>query len=144
MSGVNKAIILGNLGRDPETRYSRDGKPITNFSVATSQKYQDKEQTEWHNVVCFGRLAEISGEYLRKGSKVYVEGALRTSSWEKDGQKHYKTEIIAGQLQMLSSGERSLEERVSDAEKHVAGLPVSSGDLDDDLPFMTHEKGWLV
>ena len=97
--GINKVILIGNLGRDPETRYSQRGTPVTNFSVATSESWRDRqsgeqqERTEWHNVVCFARLAEIAGEYLKKGSKVYIEGSLRTSSWEQDGQKRYRTEI---------------------------------------------------
>lgn len=105
--GINKVILIGNLGRDPETRYAGNGGAVTNFSIATSENWRDKasgenqERTEWHNVVCFARLAEIAGEYLRKGSKVYIEGSLRTSSWEKDGQKRYKTEVMARELQML-------------------------------------------
>lgn len=107
--GINKVILIGNLGRDPETRYSQGGSAVTNFSVATSESWRDRttgenqERTEWHNVVCFARLAEIAGEYLRKGSKVYIEGSLRTSSWEQDGQKRYRTEIMARELQMLDS-----------------------------------------
>ena len=108
--GINKVILIGNLGRDPETRYSQDQRPVTNFSVATSESWRDRntneqhEQTEWHNVVCFARLAEIAGEYLRKGSKVYVEGRLQTRSWEgQDGQKRYRTEVIARDMQMLDS-----------------------------------------
>jgi single-strand DNA-binding protein len=107
--GINKVILVGNLGRDPETRYLPSGDPVTNFSIATSEGWRDKqsgqmqERTEWHNIVCFNRLAEIASEYLRKGSKVYLEGALRTQSWEKDGQKHYKTEIVAREMQMLDS-----------------------------------------
>lgn len=107
--GINKVILIGNLGRDPETRYAQSGGAVTNFSVATSESWRDKtsgenqERTEWHNVVCFARLAEIAGEYLRKGSKVYIEGSLRTSSWEQDGQKRYKTEVMARELQMLDS-----------------------------------------
>lgn len=107
--GVNKVILVGNLGADPETRYMQSGAPVTNFRVATSEQWRDKssgenrERTEWHSIVCFARLAEIAGEYLRKGSKVYVEGALRTSSWESDGQTRYKTEIIANEMQMLDS-----------------------------------------
>ena len=107
--GINKVIIIGNLGRDPETRYAQNGSPVTNFSVATSETWRDRasgenqERTEWHNIVCFARLAEIAGEYLRKGSKVYIEGSLRTSQWEQDGQKRYKTEIMARELQMLDS-----------------------------------------
>ena len=107
--GINKVILIGNLGRDPETRYSQGGKAVTSFSVATTENWRDREsgeqheRTEWHNVVCFARLAEIAGEYLRKGSKVYIEGSLRTSSWEQDGQKKYRTEIMARDLQMLDS-----------------------------------------
>lgn len=108
--GINKVILIGNLGRDPETRYTQDQRPVTNFSVATSESWRDRntneqhEQTEWHNVVCFARLAEIAGEYLRKGSKVYIEGRLQTRSWEgQDGQKRYRTEVIARDMQMLDS-----------------------------------------
>jgi len=107
--GINKVILIGNLGRDPETRYAQNGGAVTNFSVATSESWRDKasgeqqDRTEWHNVVCFARLGEIAGEYLRKGSKVYIEGSLRTTSWEQDGQKKYRTEIMARELQMLDS-----------------------------------------
>jgi single-strand DNA-binding protein len=107
--GINKVILIGNLGRDPETKYAQNGSAVTNFSVATSESWRDKgsgeqqERTEWHNIVCFARLAEIAGEYLRKGSKVYIEGSLRTNSWEQDGQKKYKTEVMARELQMLDS-----------------------------------------
>ena len=107
--GINKVILIGNLGRDPETRYAQNGGAVTNFSVATTESWRDRasgenqERTEWHNVVCFARLAEIAGEYLRKGSKVYIEGSLRTTSWEQDGQKKYRTEIMARELQMLDS-----------------------------------------
>ena len=105
--GINKVILIGNLGRDPETRYSQGGNAVTNFSVATTENWRDKqsgeqqERTEWHNIVCFARLAEIAGEYLKKGSKVYIEGSLRTSSWEQDGQKKYRTEVMAREMQML-------------------------------------------
>jgi single-strand DNA-binding protein len=107
--GVNKVILIGNLGADPETRYTQGGSPVTNFRIATSEQWRDKqsgenrERTEWHACVTFGRLAEIAGEYLRKGSKVYVEGSLRTSSWESDGQTRYKTEVICNEMQMLDS-----------------------------------------
>ncbi len=113
--GINKVILIGNLGRDPETRYAQNGGAVTNFSVATSESWRDKasgenqERTEWHNVVCFARLAEIAGEYLRKGSKVYIEGSLRTTSWEQDGQKKYRTEIMARELQMLDSRGGNME-----------------------------------
>lgn len=107
--GINKVILIGNLGRDPETRYSQGGNAVTKFSVATSESWRDRnsgeqqEKTEWHNVVCFSKLAEIAGEYLRKGSKVFIEGSLSTSSWEQDGVKKYRTEVIARDMQMLDS-----------------------------------------
>ena len=107
--GINKVILVGNLGNDPETRYLPDGNAVTNISVATSESWKDKntgqqnDRTEWHRVVFFRRLAEIAGEYLRKGSKVYIEGKLRTRQWEKEGQKHYSTEIVADEMQMLDS-----------------------------------------
>ena len=111
--GVNKVILLGNVGRDPETRYAQNGTAVTRFSIATSEIWKDRssgeqqERTEWHNIVCFARLAEVAGEYLKKGSKVYIEGQLRTSSWEQDGQKKYRTEVNAKELQMLDSKGRS-------------------------------------
>ena len=101
--------MLGNVGRDPETRYAQNGTAVTRFSVATSEIWKDRssgeqqERTEWHNIVCFARLAEVAGEYLKKGSKVYIEGQLRTSSWEQDGQKKYRTEVNAKELLMLDS-----------------------------------------
>ncbi|MFT7219002.1 MAG: single-strand DNA-binding protein [Candidatus Azotimanducaceae bacterium] len=107
--GINKVILVGNLGRDPETRYMPSGGAVTNVSVATSKSWKDKDsgeqkdRTEWHRVVFFNRLAEVAGEYLKRGSKVYVEGELRTRDWEKDGQKHYTTEIVASEMQMLDS-----------------------------------------
>lgn len=107
--GVNKVILVGNLGADPETRYLPDGNAVTNVNVATSQVWKDREsgqqneRTEWHRVVFFRRLAEIAGEYLKKGSKVYIEGSLRTRQWERDGQKHYTTEVVANEMQMLDS-----------------------------------------
>lgn len=108
--GVNKVIIVGNLGQDPDTKYSAGGAAITNISVATSESWKDKqtgqaqEKTEWHRVVFFNRLAEIAGEYLKKGSKVYVEGKLQTRKWQdQSGQDRYSTEIIANELQMLDS-----------------------------------------
>jgi single-strand DNA-binding protein len=108
--GVNKVILVGNLGNDPETRYTQAGAAITNVSVATSESWKDKqtgqpqERTEWHRVVFFNRLAEIAGEYLRKGSKIYVEGSLRTRKWQdKEGQDRYSTEIVGNEMQMLDS-----------------------------------------
>lgn len=107
--GINKVILVGNLGNDPETRYLPDGNAVTNISIATSESWKDKntgqqnDRTEWHRVVFFRRLAEVAGEYLKKGSKVYIEGKLRTRQWEKEGQKHYSTEIVADEMQMLDS-----------------------------------------
>lgn len=107
--GINKVILIGNCGADPETRYLTNGGAVTNITLATSDSWKDKEtgqqqeRTEWHRVVFFRRLAEIAGEYLKKGSKVYIEGALRTRQWERDGQKHYTTEIVANEMQMLDS-----------------------------------------
>ena len=106
--GVNKVILIGNLGRDPEIRYTQDQRPIANLRIATSDRWQDRatnewrDRTEWHTVVCFARLAEICGEYLRKGSKVYIEGRLQTRNWEgQDGQTRYSTEVVARELMML-------------------------------------------
>jgi single-strand DNA-binding protein len=105
--GVNKVILVGNVGQDPETRYMPNGGAVTNLSLATSESWKDKntgeaqERTEWHRVVFYQRLAEIVAEYVKKGSKLYVEGSLRTNSWEKDGVKRYTTEIIASEMQML-------------------------------------------
>jgi single-strand DNA-binding protein len=112
MASINKVILIGNLGRDPETRYSADGAAITNVTIATTERWKDKasgemkEVTEWHRVAFFGRLAEIAGEYLRKGRQVYVEGKLRTRKWtDKDGNERYTTEIIADDMKMLGSRE---------------------------------------
>ena len=108
--GVNKVILVGNLGKDPEVRYMSSGAAVTNVTIATSESWKDKqsgeqqERTEWHNVVFFNRLAEIAGEYLKKGGKVYVEGSLRTRKWQdKNGQDRYTTEIVANEMQMLDS-----------------------------------------
>lgn len=116
MSGVNKVIIIGNVGQDPETKFLPSGGAVTNISVATSEKWKDKqtgqqqEKTEWHRIVFFNKLAEIAGEYLRKGSKVYIEGKLETRKWQdQSGQDRYTTEIKANQLQMLDSRGDSLE-----------------------------------
>jgi len=108
--GINKVILVGNLGADPETRYTASGAAVTNIRIATSESWKDKqtgenqERTEWHRVVFFSRLAEIAGEYLRKGSQVYVEGSLRTRKWQdQGGQDRYSTEIVANEMQMLGS-----------------------------------------
>ena len=117
-SGINKVILLGNLGQDPEVRYTAGGVPIANVSIATSNSWKDKnsgelvEQTEWHRIVFFNRLAEIVEQYLKKGSKIYVEGQLRTNSWEdkNTGEKKFRTEVVAREMQMLSSrGEMNLQ-----------------------------------
>ena len=122
MSGVNKVMIIGRLGKDPEVRYTQDGAAVANFSIATSESWKDKEsgqkmeKTEWHNIVVWKRLAEICGEFLKKGKEVYIEGKLQTSSWEKDGVKRYKTEIHASYMQMLGSKDDSNTKPVDDGE----------------------------
>lgn len=109
MAGINKVILVGNLGADPEMRYFADGTAVCNFRMATSETWTDKqtgekrEKTEWHRIATFRRLAEICGQYLKKGSKVYIEGKLQTRTYEKDGQTHYATEIVANEMQMLDS-----------------------------------------
>jgi single-strand DNA-binding protein len=152
--GINKVILIGNLGRDPETRYSQGGNAVTNFSVATTESWRDRqsgeqqERTEWHNVVCFARLAEIAGEYLRKGSKVYIEGSLRTSSWEQDGQKKYRTEIMARDMQMLdsrgggapsgfetSTGQGAYSGAQQPQQNENAPTLSDDDNFDDDIPF---------
>jgi single-strand DNA-binding protein len=154
MASVNKVIIVGNLGRDPETRYNPEGGAITNISVATTDTWKDKtsgekqERTEWHRVVFFSRLAEIAGEYLKKGSQVYVEGSLRTRKWtDKEGQERYTTEIIADRMQMLGSRQGSgdaaaREKSVVAKEPAVEGEGKSAkksagklDEMDDDIPF---------
>lgn len=111
MASVNKAIIMGNLGRDPEVRYMPNGEAVANFSIATTDHWKDKsgqrqEKTEWHNIVLYRRLAEVAGEYLKKGSPVYIEGRLQTREWEKDGVKRYSTEIVADTMKLLGDGNR--------------------------------------
>lgn len=109
MASVNKVILMGNLGRDPEVRYMPNGEAVANFSIATTEHWKDKsgqrqEKTEWHNIVLYRRLAEVAGEYLKKGSPVYIEGRLQTREWEKDGVKRYTTEVIADSMQLLGGG----------------------------------------
>ena len=145
--GLNKVMLIGNLGNDPETRYTQGGAAVTSIGIATSETWKDKqtgekqERTEWHNVTFFGRLAEVAGEYLRKGSKVYVEGRLRTNSWEKDGQKHYKTEIIASEMQMLDSKGQGggapggQQKPPPQRAAEPVSNPDSIEDFDDDIPF---------
>ncbi|MBX3671408.1 MAG: single-stranded DNA-binding protein [Burkholderiales bacterium] len=151
MASVNKVILIGNLGRDPETRYMPDGGAVANVSIATTDTWKDKngekqEKTEWHRVAFFGKLAEIAGEYLKKGSQVYVEGRLQTRKWQdKDGQDKYTTEIIADRMQMLGSrqgmggGDREggAERESSRPAAKPAGKPAGSkfDDFEDDIPF---------
>ena len=159
MSGVNKAIVVGRLGRDPEVRYTPDGTAVANFSVATSEEWKDKatgekrERTEWHRIVAFRRLGEICGEYLSKGRQVYIEGRIQTRDWEdKDGIKRYSTEIVASQMQMLGSrddfggsrggagsgggGSRSGAASGGGGRPQEASPGPSYSDMgDDDIPF---------
>jgi len=142
MKGVNKVIIVGNLGQDPETRAMPSGKSVTNISVATSDAWKDKqtgeqkERTEWHRIAAFDRLAEIMAQYLRKGSKVYIEGKLRTRKWQdKDGNNRYTTEIIADQMQMLGDKPQG-GDRQQNTDRPAAGQGQSQQDpFDDDIPF---------
>ncbi|AEM46529.1 single-strand binding protein [Acidithiobacillus ferrivorans SS3] len=157
MAGVNKVILLGHLGRDPEMRYQPSGGAIANFSVATSETFKDKEgnkqeRTEWHRVVLFGRTAEIAGEYLRKGSMAYVEGRLQTRKWtDKEGQERYTTEIVGDRLQLVGArgggggGAASFDEedqsRPSGGSSSAGSSrksempPAPAEDFDDDIPF---------
>ncbi len=155
MASVNKVILIGNLGRDPETRYMPDGGAITNISIATTENWKDKagekqEKTEWHRVAFFGKLAEIAGEYLKKGSQVYVEGRLQTRKWQdKDGVDKYTTEIVANAMQMLGSrsgmgGGAAPDRDPGDAPasrppaSKPAGAKPAGGkfdDFEDDIPF---------
>ncbi len=150
--GVNKVILVGHLGKDPEVKYLPSGSAVANVTIATSESWKDKqsgdkqERTEWHNVVFFGKLAEIVGEYLKKGAQAYVEGSLRTRKWQdKEGKDRYTTEIVASDMQMLggkqgsgggssydSSRESSSPARGSAAPSAPAGGPA---DFDDDIPF---------
>ena len=148
--GINKVILVGNLGADPETRYMPSGKPVTNIRIATSEGWTDKqsgdkqERTEWHAVVLFEKLAEISAEYLRKGSQVYIEGSLRTRKWQdKEGKDRYTTEIVAREMQMLGGrgggegGERRAPSSSSSAASSSSSAPppADTGEFDDDIPF---------
>jgi single-strand DNA-binding protein len=148
--GVNKAIIVGNLGRDPEVRYSANGNAIANVTIATTESWKDRqsgerqEKTEWHRVVFFSRLAEIAGEYLKKGSQVYIEGRLQTRKWEdRDGNERYTTEIVANEMQMLGGRGGGDSQGGSAPDYSEAGAAPASGsgsggqdgDFDDDIPF---------
>jgi single-strand DNA-binding protein len=157
MASVNKVILVGNLGRDPETRYMTSGEAVTNIRLATTDTWKDKngekqERTEWHNIVFYGRQAEIAGEYLKKGRQIYVEGRLQTRKWQdKEGQDRYTTEIIADRMQMLGSreggaapagGDEPPAREKSSAAEPRAGAKAGAApakkkpdDLDDDIPF---------
>ena len=132
--GINKVILIGNLGKDPETRYQQSGAAVTNLSLGTSESWKDKntgekkENTEWHRVVMFGRLAEIAGEYLKKGSKVYIEGSLKTRKWQdQQGQDRYTTEVVAKDMQMLGDKPKQ--------ESKPQRPPEPEFIEDSDLPF---------
>jgi len=139
MAGVNKAILIGNLGKDPELRYTPGGQAVASFSLATSEKWRDKDgnmqdKTEWHNIVVWGRSAENAKEYLAKGRSVYIEGRIQTRSWDdKDGNKRYTTEIIAQRLQFL--GGRGDQGSPQGAPPPEAPQPADLSGEDDDLPF---------
>ena len=147
--GVNKVILIGNLGRDPEIRYTQDGQAVVNFTLATSMEWRDKssgekrEKTEWHRIVAFRKLGEICGEYLSKGKQVYIEGRLQTRSWEQDGVTRYMTEVVASDMQMLGGkggagggGYNAGGGGFSDEpQPQTAPEGSSSGDADDDIPF---------
>lgn len=147
--GINKVILVGNLGADPDTRYMPNGGAVTNLSLATSESWKDKqtgepkERTEWHKVAMFGRLAEISAEYLRKGSQVYIEGKIRTRKWQdKDGNDRWTTEVIADEMQMLGGrgggGGAPMGGNEGYSQPSQPAQPSRGGggdDFDDDIPF---------
>ncbi|KTC65237.1 single strand binding protein (plasmid) [Legionella adelaidensis] len=149
--GINKVILIGNVGTDPEVRYLPNGNAVATLSVATSETWKDKqtgdkqERTEWHRVVCFNRLGEIAGEYIRKGTKLYVEGSLRTRKWQdQQGQDRYTTEIVAADIQMLDSkggpssnnfNEAPPAHATSGKQSTPAPAHEAFEDLDDDIPF---------
>lgn len=138
---VNKVILIGNLGRDPEVRNTPSGQPVTNFTLATNRVYNDRDgnrqkQTEWHQIVCWGRQAEIAGRFLTKGKQVYVEGRLQTRSWEdrQSGEKRYRTEVICENFQMLGSRSDGDASGSSD-DRQTDGDYFSGSPDDDDIPF---------
>jgi len=139
MAGVNKVILVGNLGADPEVRYTTSGSAVANLRIATSEEWRDRNsgekqsRTEWHRVVAFGRLGEICAEYLHKGKQIYIEGRIQTRSWEdKDGNTRYTTEIVAREMQMLGSPGRDTRSPSAGAEGPTNG-PIP--DTEDDIPF---------
>lgn len=139
MASVNKAIIIGNLGRDPELKYMTSGDAVCNFTIATKDTWKDRdgnqqEKTEWHNIVAFKRLAEICGEYLKKGSQVYIEGRIQTRSWEdKDGVKKYFTDIVADRMQMLGRRDEKPDSMPTPPPAEPDVSPAKNEE--DDLPF---------
>ncbi len=150
MASVNKVILIGNLGRDPEMRYMPSGDAVANISLATTENWKDKngekqEKTEWHRVVMFGKVAEIAGEYLKKGSPAYFEGRIQTRKWtDKEGQERYSTEVVADRMQMLGSRSGGSARPMPDEEEAApaTGKPAAAGqqgggfdDMEDDIPF---------
>ncbi|MEX0951989.1 MAG: single-stranded DNA-binding protein [Gammaproteobacteria bacterium] len=146
--GINKVILIGNLGQDPEIRYTASGAAVANVNIATSEQWKDKdtgdtqERTEWHRLVFFGRLAEIVGEYLKKGSQVYVEGRLQTRKWQdRDGNDKYTTEIVVNEMQMLGGrggsggGNTGETSRPAGSGQSAAHTPAGNDNFDDDIPF---------
>ena len=153
--GINKVILIGNLGNDPEVRYTPNGNAVANITLATSETWRDKQsgelqdRTEWHRIVFFNRLAEIVGEYLRKGSKIYVEGSLRTRKWvDKNGTERYTTEIIANEMHILDSRNNNNNFAKENANQTISNSPAAepvstqaipataeAKDFDDDIPF---------
>ena len=142
---LNKVQIIGRVGKDPELRYTTNGDAIANFTVATSERYKDKqtgeavEKTEWHNVIAFRRLGEIVGEYVRKGSLIYIEGKIQTRKYEKDGVTHYATSIVASEMKMLGSKDGGQQQQGQQRPANRAPAPREQAtgfdDMDDDLPF---------
>jgi single-strand DNA-binding protein len=149
MASVNKVILIGNLGRDPEVRYMPSGDAMVNINLATTDNWRDKngekqEKTEWHRVVMFGKVAEIAGEYLKKGSQAYFEGRLQTRKWtDKEGQERYTTEIVADRMQMLGSRSGGSARSMPEADDRAGASPAAASsqdaggidDLEDDIPF---------
>jgi single-strand DNA-binding protein len=143
--GINKAILIGNIGKDPEVRYTANGVAIATLSLATSESWKDKntgdmqERTEWHRVVLYSRLGEIAAQYLKKGSKVFIEGRLQTRKWQdKDGQDRYTTEIVADNMQMLDSKSMSSASEFNPIDRQNTSMPPAEpivGNFDDDVPF---------
>src|SRR6476660_4868111 len=139
--GINKVILVGNLGNDPETKYTQGGMAITTLSVATTSSRKDKEgnfqeKTEWHRVKLFGKTAEVAAEYLKKGRQVYIEGRIEYGSYDKDGVKHYTTDIIGDDMQMLGGGDGSDRAPRAESKPQPSRAPAPAGDMqDDDIPF---------